>query len=249
MGLAALLQSGGGLVYHLRAERHRDTLWRPFREGLERVLEPWARDASTRAERLLIVGSSAGHCLSLRVLRTFREVAIIEPDPVARWLFQRRFGAVDVVDVDVLVEGSSAVRMERLEALLAARPRTTILFANVLGQWASLRGIDEDGPAFLAEKRRLAEVLARRDWLTFHDRLSGPLAPRVTRPVPFAHRASDEELLDALYGLPATAGPIELVDHLVDELTDARAPHTYLAWSITPTQHHVIEIAGHRGRP
>lgn len=238
MSFAHLVGASGGLVYHLRALRRREAAWAPFRDVLGVRLDAWAARVAPEVEGLVIVGSSAGHCLHAGALARFSRLAIVEPDPLARFLFRRRYGPAEHVDLDFLVGGTTASRDAALDALLTRFPRAAILFSNVLGQLSVLRDEDDDDASFTRDKAHLREALRGRRWMTFHDRFSGALAPRPDVPRRFDHRASDDELLAAFY----EGGAGELVDHSTEGLTDPQRPHEYLVWTLDAAQHHVIEL-------
>ena len=75
-----LLAPSGGLVYHLRALRHRHGLWAPF----QRVVADWLAGWQPGRRELVIVGPSAGYALPAGFLRRFERVTALEPDPLAR---------------------------------------------------------------------------------------------------------------------------------------------------------------------
>lgn len=97
-----LLDPSGGLVYHLRAARHRHGLWAPFHASVA----GWLADWQPRRRELLIVGPSAGYALPDGFFTRFAQVTALEPDPLARWLLRRRADAAQL-------------RFDRLDCLAA----------------------------------------------------------------------------------------------------------------------------------
>ncbi len=229
-----MLNPAGGLCYHWRAHRYARR-WRPFVEPLSHWLEEWTPDS----ERLLLVGPSAGWCLPDDVFRRFAHVDVLEPDPIARTILARRVRRLgrDIRphDRDYLTGDPS-----RFAELRRDFPRHAILFCNVLGQVRFLRPELEDEDRNQAWKAALMAALDGRAWATFHDRLSGSLAPRLGGPVASSETAmSDENLAAAFYG-----GDGELITHGTDGLFPER-PRRYFAWELVPEWHHLIEAIRH----
>lgn len=222
-----LLDPSGGLVYHLRAARHRRGLWAPFHDCVAAWLGAW------RPERraLVIVGPNAGYALPAGFLARFDVVTALEPDPVARWLLGRRPDA-------------GGLAFDRLDCLrtadglahLAARyPDAAILFSNVLGQieahsasWSTL----------------LARHLANHAWASYHDVISTTCEPR---PGIRGCVTSGDSLAVTLARF-WDRREIELVDHGSFHLGGDR-PHAYALWPITPAHWHLVEWAEHPGTP
>lgn len=135
MNLRGLSNPAGGVRCHWRAVRHRRRFWAPFVTALADALAPWEPSAT----HLLLVGPSAGWCLPPSLLARFRAIDALDPDPLARLLFARRFSSLArrlrSQDDDYLTSLDPA----RLHALVADFPSHAILFANVLGQLPWLR--------------------------------------------------------------------------------------------------------------
>jgi hypothetical protein len=89
----------------------------------------------------VLVGPSGGYCLPAAFLERFAVIDAIEPDPLARWMFARRFPVLvsrvrwHATDYFAPAEGPRA-----LERDFPARPA---LFCNLLGQ---LDFIHRDAP-------------------------------------------------------------------------------------------------------
>lgn len=227
--LAAIVNPAGGLRYHWRARRYAHR-WSPFVESLAQWLAAWRPDA----DELLLVGPSAGWCLPDDVLRRFTRIDVLEPDPIARVLLARRARRLgrEIVahDRDYLTGDPDDVA-----ALGRDFPRHALLFCNVLGQVRFLRPELEDDERNRVWKDALMTALDGRAWATFHDRLSGALAPRLD-PVATSDAAmSDEALAAACYD-----GDGELSTHGTDGLFP-HLPRRYLAWELIPGRHHLIE--------
>lgn len=218
-----LLDPSGGLIYHLRAARHRRRRWAGFHACVADWLDGW----QPVRRHLLIVGPNAGYALPAGFLARFETVTALEPDPLARWLLSRRPDAV-------------ALHFDRLDALatpdglarLAARfPDTAVLFSNVLGQcsapcadWATL----------------LARHLAGHAWASYHDVISTTTPPARTA----ACAPTTAEPLDATLARFWAGGELTVVDHGTFHL-DGNRPHAYALWPIAPRRWHLVEWCAH----
>lgn len=241
----ASVNPAGGLRYHYRAWRFRTTLWQPFIQPLNAWLAAWA----PRSPRLLLIGASGGYCLSEAFLGRFREVDAVDPDPLARHVFLRRFGdrlpgtRITWTPDDFFGPARGRFDAGRLGALFDRFPDHAVLFSNFLGQLPCLYPAAVDDPSFGWWRRALAERLRSRDWASFHDRLSGigrlaPGLPPLTIPGP----VENETLARAL--LSPGAGPtLELLDHQTVDLFPGfeNAERHLLLWQIHPGQFHLIE--------
>jgi hypothetical protein len=238
--LRASVNPAGGLRYHLRALRYRTRLWRGFTEPLAGWLERWPIATSA----LLLVGPSAGWCLPPAWLARFATIDLVEPDPLARLLFTWRFAALRSRlrwhDGDWLVSGAEGFATARLDALAEAFPGRAVVFCNLLGQLGGLDPAAAAAPGYSAWKAHLARALAGRSWATFHDRLSGPLAPCLPGGSADAPASlTDEEVAARLYRAAAVPA-VELLSHDTADLWPDR-PRVFFAWEITPGWHHLIE--------
>ena len=231
------LSPAGGAVYHLRALRFGRLLWTPF----QRALADWLDDWNPGSDRLLLVGPSAGYCLRDRFLARFRDVLVLEPDPVARWLLARRLAGMPRVHTraDDLLVGGLLDAGRDLADLLDAEPARAVLFCNVLGQVPFLLPDDAFAPWADAFRARVVPALAGRGWASFHDRLSGPLAPAFGDEPRSPAALDDDALLARFYAHASTS--VELVDHLTSGLWSPALPRRYFSWELSPGRFHLIE--------
>jgi len=240
--LRAAFNPAGGVRYHLRARRHRDHEWAPFRAALDRWLAGW--QPATRA--LAIVGPSGGHCLPGSLVARFDELICFEPDPTARPIFASRLRflareagtqapeltwVADDAWIAPVLDGRG-VPADTIESRGAA-----LLFTNFLGQ-VSFLVPDERWMAFRAAWRAsLWPLLARVPWASFHDRVSGEIVPRLGDGFGGSQPLTDDEVV-ALYGDEQNG---ELLDHRTDDLLPRGASYTYFDWPIVPGRHHLVE--------
>lgn len=233
----SLLTPSGGLVYHLRAARYRASLWAPFRAELAGWLEACFPQA---AGELLLVGPSAGHCLPVALLQRFERLTVVEPDPLARMLLQRRLGVqLETERRDLLVAPLLSGRVG-LEAVLERRPRASVLFCNLLGQLHFALSDDEHAQLQAEFARRIVPALSGHSWASFHDRWS--LDATAVTPLPslsFAQQPSDDQLARAWFGKDDP--PVTVLDHGTNKLFPKALPRRYFGWQITPAVVHIVE--------
>ncbi len=232
--LSAILNPAGGLRYHWRAVRHRPR-WQPFVQPLAVWLEEW-RPSSPH---LVLIGPSAGWCLPDALFRRFATLDVLEPDPVAWLLLDRRLRRI----------GRTARRHETnylastpdaFERLTRDFPAHAVLFCNVLGQLRFVHPALDDPTRLASWKAGLHAAFERREWATFHDRLSGSLVPRIAEPADASTTlATDAQLVAAFYD-----GDGELDSHGTEDLFPGHA-RRYFGWEISPGRHHLIEAIRH----
>jgi hypothetical protein len=235
--------AAGGLNYHLRARRYAKKLWEPFRWSLGEWLLGW-----TPPERnLLLVGPSAGYNLQPFLFERFERVIVLEPDPIARWLFQRRLARTPLEPrprLELIGSDHLVWHPERLAPLLEAAAPCAILFSNVLGQLVALVDEEKQPDAFAAIRSAVRAALRGRSWASFHDRVSGPLEPAIATARSEA-RWSDADVLRHAYATGGGPPLVELRDHSTGGFFPASVPHAYFRWHFDPSYFHLIEaVAG-----
>jgi hypothetical protein len=220
----------------MRARRNRERAWLPFRQALDGWFDGWRPAART----LAIVGPSGGYCLPLGLVSRFERLLCFEPDPIARFILARRLKRLPGARSVTWIASDAWI-----EPLLrgGAPPLTllthdcALLFSNILGQLTFLVPDARWTEYASAFRARVWPVLERIPWASFHDRLSGPIAPRVESAATSGQRLDDAQLL-ALYG-NEQAG--ELLDHRSQELVPRGARYGYFHWPLIDVQHHLIE--------
>lgn len=237
----AAFNPAGGLRYHVKALRYSERLWADFRWPLGEWLLDWRPPERT----LLLVGPSGGYNLQPFLLERFERVVVLEPDPLARWIFRRRLARVPLDPRPRLefIAGDHLIgHPERLAPLLSSLGDSAILFCNVLGQVRHVLGVEEaDAPAFMAVRAAVNAALPGRSWASFHDRVSGSVAPTLEDPMASDHRWSDDELLEQAFYVGAEPLKALLVDHAMQGFFPEALPHLYLRWELEPGVFHVIE--------
>jgi hypothetical protein len=236
--LGQLFNPAGGLPYHWRALCNAGRLWMPFRSALGLWLEQW----QPSERHLVLVGPSAGYNLPLEHLRRYTAVTVLEPDPIARWLFARRVRRVLGPECPDLCFEQRDYLVEHPVGLseLFKQEKRAVLFCNVLGQLPHLVPATHHGSTLPAIKLRVRKALQGRSWASFHDRVSGPVAPTfVSRSAP--KRWSDAEVIAHAYDTSKQSGLVELNDHHTHGLFPSELRHTYLAWQIQARRYHLIE--------
>ncbi len=236
----AWLNPAGGLRYHARALLG-VRMWAPYRN----TLGSWLAEFEPGVKRAVLVGPSAGYSFSDAFLQRFDSLTVLEPDPIAGFLLKRRLRALGVARVHVetrdqliqpLLDGSAG-----LAERLSADPELCLIFGNVLGQTRFLRSETEFERFKAAFQERVLPLLASRAWLSFHDRLSGPLAPEFRAPYRTTQRLDDAAVLRELYAADAPGAPVELFDYHTDDFFPSTLPHAYFHWQIDRTHHYLVE--------
>ena len=234
------LNPAGGLRYHARALLGGAT-WAPFRKSLA----AWLGEFEPATRRALLVGPSAGYTFPDAFLQRFSALTVFEPDPIAGVLLMRRLRRLGIADLRWEREDWLLLPLLRGTPGIAERlredPGLCLVFGNVLGQTRFLL-TDSDFERFKAAFReQLWPLLSNRSWLSFHDRLSGKLAPSLTGMHRSAFRLDDTAVLHELYDTNAAAGTVELYDHQSDGFFPGHVPHAYFEWRIARERYHLIE--------
>jgi hypothetical protein len=214
----------GGFFYHLRALRFRDRFWAGHLEGTARFLESW----NPKSRSILLVGPSGGYSIPRGWLSRFETISAYEPDPIARFVFERRHR----------VKPHWIRRRFPFRSLdpLSQVPPTTgaVLFCNLLGQ------IVIQNPGKLSKKLRAG--LEGREWASYHDALSGARIEfdlEDVRP----GRASIHDMKGWVYVPDRGRGVVEVNAHTAPELFRdwPGLRFSYWQWRIVPGYTHLIE--------
>lgn len=197
---------------------------------------------------MLLVGPSAGYTFPDAFFRRFEQITVFDPDPLAALLLSRRLRGLGIRELtwqrsDELF-GPLLEDRPGLAERLAREPKLCLAFGNLLGQSRFLLS-DREFLRFKARFReRVRPLLLGRSWLSFHDRLSGTLAPSFGAPHREPARLDDAALLCKLYPTVRGASSVELFDHQSGGFFPSALPHAYFDWQIDRVRHHLIEGVG-----
>ncbi|MGA0037614.1 MAG: hypothetical protein ACO3HD_04795 [Burkholderiaceae bacterium] len=222
----------GGLGWHLKAWRYRQRLWAGYLQQTKSFLEDWSDQSlgSAGVKRVIIVGASAGWSLPTGWVRAFDELVLIDPDPLAPWLFGRNHPNSERQHRQWVRQDFRRV----LPDLLAAPKPTAVLFNNLLGQ---LRLTSKDLDATEAQLGELKTQLAGVHWASFHDRLSGDWdTAQQSAGTMVAGGSVDNACLTKTY---AKGG--QWLDHLTADVLPQTSRRWVYPWRITPDRLHVVE--------
>jgi hypothetical protein len=229
--LAKLFTHSGGLIYHARAWRAGHT-WKSHRNSVRDFLNAWNPPADT----LVLVGPSGGYSLPAGWLKKFDEVIAVEPDPVARALFEWRLKMK-------LTWLSQPLDFNDPSLFLAQiPPKSAILFCNLLGQVSV-------SSAFKM-KATLQKITEGRPWASYHDVISGTgIHLQVPAATDFKKKTVDEIKTWVNLTAEARAGDStvrELSLHDAFDLFPAgEGVFHYWDWTLTGTRTHLIEGVYH----
>lgn len=190
---SGLLNSTGGLVYHVRALRFNRGIWQPFRDHLDQ----WYRQLDQRLQFLesnefYIIGPSGGYFFpidwwkSLNTRKDKTRWVLVDPDPVALWKMRSLWNkalipsarmrhqlvlvnaplSVDVIDKYFKCERSSQV----------AWLQTSVLFCNLVGQLKNAEPHTQRQWHLAIQK--LTPLLEQAKWASYHDRYSFELSAK-----------------------------------------------------------------------
>jgi hypothetical protein len=213
--ISRLFHDSGGLVYHLRAWRWRDTLWRAYHAQVAAWLRAWR----PRARHLVLIGPSGGYALSTEFLARFAAVTALEPDPLARIILRHRFPGVAWRFAGPLADPAD---------LPAEHPDAAFLFCNLLGQAWRVAPMPD-------WQVRLEAALRGREWASFHDVASTDRPPDDATP----REVPGGTPFDAVIGLFWRHGEISVEDHETHDLCP-RLPRAYVPWQLRPGRFHLV---------
>lgn len=225
-----MFNPAGGLIYHVRAHRYRDSLWVPFRHQVSNLLEEW----NPHARQLLILGPSGGYTLPTDFLERFDKVWLSDPDPLAPFFFRRSHPDIRTEWIKTnLVFERDRYRSELLTGWLAQHPDTAVLFSNLLGQLPLLNRNLEALQDWWGD---ILVKLDSRSWFSYHDVFSFP--GRIPLP---ARLAAGEVIPQLMASATGRKSVLDLIDHGTTELF--ADPVAHLTWQLTPKRTHIIGVA------
>ncbi|MEI6126148.1 MAG: hypothetical protein WCQ99_06285 [Pseudomonadota bacterium] len=227
----------GGVLYHFRAALYARSRWQPFRRAVGEWLHRW----DPPEKKLILIGASGGYALDSAFLGRFDKIIAVDPDPVSKWIFQKRFPSVTTllrwITTDFFITAEHSA--ERLHAFLSHHPDAAILISNFLGQLPFLiHDLNTREKLILFWQNTLYTLLHGRSWASFHDRYSSSKAPNAPRHFCTAHQCTGEELVRRFYGRDCSG---EWRDHSTELFFSAQSLYDYFLWQLTPKSFHIIE--------
>jgi hypothetical protein len=225
-----LFSPSGGVTYHLAALLFSKTLWSPFLVHVRSWLE---NDWHPEEREILIFGSSAGWTLPASFLARFDRIVAVDPDPLAKWLFQKRFSTA-FNEKQVWLNTSAPLRawseqnsIEPMQAILSEYPNACILFSNVLGQVPLESKSRSHGSSSLFLK-----ALQTRTWASYHDLYSSAQSPK--------SHSTEPEILSFLTRVFTSIA--EVIDHETQWL----GAKNFTLWRLSPKQTQVVGFVSHK---
>jgi hypothetical protein len=220
-----LFNPTGGLIYHLRARRYRNSLWLPFRQQLSGFLDDW----QPSERELLILGPSGGYTLPTDFLERFKKIYLFDPDRLAPMFFAKNHPGLNVEwSRENLIFDGKQFSAKKLGSWLREK-KVAVLFSNILGQLPLLGDVE----GMQAWWHDLQPALATHSWLTYHDLFSfeqhaklpatlpeGPVVPQL---VEWALKHQK---------------PLELIDHGTQELFPSS--NVNWTWNFSVKRTHIV---------
>ncbi|USN46147.1 MAG: hypothetical protein H6626_07900 [Pseudobdellovibrionaceae bacterium] len=207
----------GGFFYHYSAWRYNRSLWGPFRHKLNGWLKRW----NPQQKNLVLVGASGGYSLNEDFLSRFDNLTCIDPDPLARLLFKRRFSDLSVhwVEHDYFRLDTSSPQPHGWKQISNDFSDHAILICNFLGQAPLLLAKQFKNETFNKQyvewKTYLNLALENRSWASYHDLYSASKPERTSAPT--------------------------VIDHLTADLFIRYRSKEQFMWHRLPTEVHLIE--------
>lgn len=239
--LANLIHPSGGLKYHFRARRFQHSLWMPYLKQID----SWLSGLNVQKKNLMLIGASGGYTLPRSWLHSFQFIQVIDPDPLAKFIFLKNIEHSNVswdkknyfVDINHFFRRLSQIPED-----------TFIVFCNFWGQ------IHFIYPDFVYSwpknwETTILRELEKFNWASFHDIYSGVnllpqdvLIPK--RPRPWSS-LSDTSWLETI--LPVDS---QVTFHETPIFNIASSDtFQYGTWQITPKQWQLIEFYFSGGLP
>lgn len=236
MSFKKLILPSGGLYYHLKSFRYQKN-WTPFVTQLNLWLSPLLEN-----RKVLILGSSAGYCLTDELLIQTKTFDCFDQDPLAPFFWKRHHQT----------HPKTFFKGEMISWLFSAMNPShgspdlenydLILFNNVLGQL----GFESELPTeFFAQlKQRLGQLNVA--WVSYHDLYSVKLPhgrPSIDLDDP---ELKDITTLKSWLSRHYPKQSLQIWDHGTDhQLSDNQSEKRSFIWPIAPKQLHLIEGVAH----
>ncbi len=230
MNFNAIISQSGGLSYHLQSIK-RKKQWNPFKNQINSWLMNWPVSES----QLVLIAPSAGYSLSYEFLKQFSNVVIIDPDPLAIFLFKKRFSAVSIKSShkNYFFNPQGQWETEALKNIQKEYPNSQYLICNFLGQIPFLkkRSQVELKQIYTQLKLQVSKLFINSKWASYHDIFS----------------SKSLKALESLQGNDsaghALSQKVEVQDHYTSNIFNDQSGlnKSYFVWHIRKNYYHLIE--------
>lgn len=236
--------------YHYLALKYQNSIWKPFHSYISFFLHTW--NPSQTHQKIILIGASGGYALPFSFLEKFESVLVIDPDPLAKYIFRWRFRKLKNTKIswskeDYLCPDRRKFDPDILKNLIDSHPDSAILFCNILGQLRFIYPLAAKDTSFLIWKKTLPLILSSVPWASFHDRLSGPFPFKdfhfsdSNSAFRTESHLSNEELIARFCNLPKQSkNHYELLDHFTSDLVP-ELPKSYTPWTLFPGSYYLVE--------
>ncbi len=175
-------------------------------------------------------------------IKKYDPVILVDPDPLAGIIFRKLHKSNKNIiqkNIDLFSQDSDPARK-----FLDDFKGYGVLFSNILGQIVFIKNCNCGQQNI---KKSLSVITKNRAWLSFHDRLSGFVKPRIqgTNNVK-GELPSNKDLLNRFYTGEEYANR-ELNDHETEHLFQLCKERYYFTWQISPGYYHLIEGCSNDG--
>lgn len=232
---SGLLNPAGGLTYHLLSIGRRQ-LWQHHRNTTAQWLSAW----QPQAERLVLIGPSAGYSLPDQFLRSFNQVIALDPDPLALALLRLRFPNMNMLcrNENYLVTSRRKLWTDGLLVLKAKYRDAAFLFCNIVGQLPLLAtDFSSAQPDWSEHFKTFSSGL---EWASYHDLWSAEATGRPSLWVP-PELDGDERLRESVKLFLEKPGKQDIHDHDTSQLFDPEYDRLLWTWQRTSRVVHCIE--------
>lgn len=238
------------IQYHYLALKYQNSIWKPFHSYIEIFLHNW--DPSQTHRKIILIGASGGYALPFSFLEKFESILVIDPDPLAKYIFRWRFRKLRNTEIswstkDYLCPDHRKFDPDILKNLIDSNSDSTILFCNILGQLPFIYPQAVKDPSFLIWKKKLPLILTPVPWASFHDWLSGPFPFKDSHlsasgtTFRIESHLSNEELIERFCNpLKQSKNQYELVDYFTSDLFP-ELPKSYTPWTLFPGSYYLVE--------
>lgn len=220
-----LFNPTGGLVYHLRARRYRNSLWLPFRQQISTFLDSW----QPPEKELLVLGPSGGYTLPTDFLERFEKIWLFDPDRLSPLFFNRNHPSLNIEwSRENLILDNKQFTTEKMRTWLRGK-NVAILFSNLLGQLPLIADVESTQDWW----RKLQPTLADHSWASYHDLFSFPQFAKLPAVLP-----AGPVVPQLVEWAIQQQKPLELIDHGTSELfPDSLGTWT---WNFSPQRTHIV---------